>query len=89
MRYLTLLLLAGALLAIPARGATIDEVEVPKGYEAAQLPLGKVLVRKQPFAVRHPKLHKAGRKIRKTAQIFQPIVSFVGSVAQVAVAVRK
>lgn len=42
-----------------------------------------VIAEKQPFALRHPKLHKTGRKIRRTCQILQPIVSFGGSCAQI------
>ncbi|MDE2101814.1 MAG: hypothetical protein KGL39_31500 [Patescibacteria group bacterium] len=36
------------------------------------------------FAERHPVLHRAGRKIRRTCQILLHIVSFAGSAAQVA-----
>lgn len=39
--------------------------------------------RKQNFSQRHPRLHKAGRFIRRTCQILNPIVSFAGSAAQV------
>jgi hypothetical protein len=42
----------------------------------------------QTFAERHPKLHKWGRKIRKTCQILTPLVSFCGSVAQIVVALK-
>jgi len=38
---------------------------------------------KEPFVVRHPKLHAIGRKIRFTCQKLQPIVSFGGSCAQI------
>ncbi len=43
-----------------------------------------VVPAKQPFTVRHPKLHKVGRKIRKTCQVLLPVVQFAGSTAQVA-----
>lgn len=36
------------------------------------------------FAEKHPKLHKAGRKIRRTCQVLLPVVQFAGSAAQVA-----
>lgn len=45
---------------------------------------GGAVVGKPPFAVRHPKLHKAGRRVRQTCQRLQPVVSFVGSCAQIA-----
>src|SRR6185437_806433 len=38
---------------------------------------------KQTFAERHPKMHKVGRKVRGTCQVFQPVVAFGGSCAQI------
>ncbi|MBS2008233.1 MAG: hypothetical protein JST01_14390 [Cyanobacteria bacterium SZAS TMP-1] len=45
-------------------------------------------VKKQSFAMKHPKLHKAGRKFRRTCQILQPIVSFGGSCAQIVTSIK-
>lgn len=37
---------------------------------------------KQSFAMRHPKLHWCGRKLRRTCQVLNPIVQFAGATAQ-------
>lgn len=44
---------------------------------------------KKPFAMRHPKLHKLGRKTRKLCQIGKPVVDFAGSCAQIFIAITK
>lgn len=44
---------------------------------------------KPPFAVRHPKIHAKMRKLRRTCQTLQPVVSFGGSVAQIVMMFRK
>ena len=40
-----------------------------------------VAPKKVPFALRHPKLHRIGRKIRRTCQVLNPVVQFAGSAA--------
>lgn len=40
-------------------------------------------VAKPSFAMKHPKMHKAGRKIRRTCQRLTPVVAFGGSCAQI------
>lgn len=49
----------------------IQEVEAP------------VIKKKVPFKQRHPKIYKAGRKVRTVAIFVSPIVQVTGSVAQI------
>jgi hypothetical protein len=46
-------------------------------------------VAKPSFAMRHPKLHKTGVKIRRTCQRLQPIAAFGGSCAQIVMLVTR
>lgn len=39
---------------------------------------------KQPFSVKHPRLHKYGRKLRRVCQLLQPVLSATASSAQIA-----
>lgn len=45
-------------------------------------------VKKLTFSQRHPKLHKTGRRIRRSCQILLPVAQFAGSVAQIVTTVR-
>jgi len=45
-------------------------------------------VPKPTFAMKHPKLHAIGRKIRRTCQVLLPVVEFCGSAAQIVTAIR-
>ncbi len=71
----------------PSEGApggtiTVTDMTGTKVYQMS--PKAK----KESFAVRHPKLHKAGRKIRRTCTVLLPVVEFAGACAQVASYVR-
>lgn len=44
---------------------------------------------KTPFAVKHPRLHRIGRKIRRTCTVLQPVASFAGSCAQIVTMFRR
>lgn len=56
-------------------------------YSNGAIQYGPVTI-KERFSSKHPKLHWCGRKIRRTCQILNPIVQFVGSAAQIVTAVR-
>lgn len=47
-----------------------------------------VIQYRRSFAMKHPKLHKIGRKIRRTCSVLLPIVEFAGACGQVVTAVR-
>lgn len=64
---------------IPVTDKTLREFYAPEDILLAAAP---VAVKKPSFAMKHPKLHKAGRRLRRTCQICQPVVSFLGSVGQ-------
>jgi hypothetical protein len=48
----------------------------------------QAVVMKHSFAERHPKLHKVGRKVRRTCQVMLPVLQAAGAAAQVVYAIR-
>jgi len=69
-----------ALLALGAPAFAQSSDALPPVREPAPEVVTK---KKEIFSVRHPKLHKIGRKVRKTAQICQPVIQCLGSVGQI------
>lgn len=64
---------------VDKRGQPFAEV-APSTTTPVAVPIKK---KKEVFAVRHPKLHKCGRAVRKFCVKTKPIVDFGGSVAQI------
>jgi hypothetical protein len=48
----------------------------------------QAVVMKHSFAERHPKIHKVGRKVRRTCQVMLPVLQAAGAAAQVVYAIR-